>query len=74
MRTNKIKDRWGMRHMKFKEMKYERVDMNDVIKQFEDLITKFKAATSAEEEFEVHKEYYKVLKSPGKCKRSLLLT
>ena len=48
--------------MKFKEMKYERVDMNEVIKQFEDLITKFKAATTAEEEFEVHKEYYKVIK------------
>lgn len=43
---------------KFTEMKYERLDMEKVIEEFKNLIARFKAAKSGEEQFEIHKEYY----------------
>ena len=43
-------------------MEYSRVRIEDVIKQFEELIAEFKAAKTAEEEFEVHKKYYGYVK------------
>ncbi|MBE5935015.1 MAG: M3 family oligoendopeptidase [Lachnospiraceae bacterium] len=48
--------------MKFKEMEYARVRIEDVISQFEELISEFKAATTAEEEFAVHQKYYEYVK------------
>ena len=46
--------------MKFNEMKYTRVEIEDVIKQFEELIEEFKAATTVEEEWAVHSKYYEI--------------
>lgn len=44
--------------MKFSEMPYTRVDMEQVKEFFESLIAKSKAAKSGEEQFALHKEYY----------------
>ncbi len=44
--------------MKFSEMPYTRVDMDEVKKFFEQLIEDSKNAKSGEEQFELHKKYY----------------
>lgn len=44
--------------MKFSEMPYERVDMNDVAKQFRELTAQQRRAASGEEAFAVHQKYY----------------
>ena len=46
--------------MKFQDMPYERVDFDEVKKQFEELMAEFDAAKSGEEQFEVHKKYYEL--------------
>lgn len=46
--------------MKFQNMPYERVDFDEVKKQFEELMAEFDAAKSGEEQFEVHKKYYEL--------------
>ncbi len=45
--------------MKFSEMPYERIDMDEVKKTYRDIIDRTKAAASGEEQFEIHREYYK---------------
>ena len=45
--------------MKFSEMPYERIDMEEVKSFFEKLIADSKEAKSADEQFELHKKYYK---------------
>lgn len=47
--------------MKFKDMPYERVDIEKVKAQFEELIEALKNAKSGEEQFEIHKKYYKLI-------------
>lgn len=64
---------WGRRHsrsregslcvsegknMKFSEMPYTRVDMAELEKGYKDIIDRTKAATSGEEQFAIHREYY----------------
>lgn len=44
--------------MKFSEMPYERIDMDQVEKKFKDIIERTKNAKSGEEQFTIHKEYY----------------
>ena len=44
--------------MKCSEMPYNRVDMDEVKKFFEQLIADSKEAKSGEEQFELHKKYY----------------
>ncbi len=46
--------------MKFQEMPYERVNMNEVEQKMKDLIQRLKNAKSGEDQFEIHKEYYKI--------------
>lgn len=46
--------------MKFKDMPYKRVDKEEVEKAFAGIMEEFKAAASGEEQFEVHKKYYKL--------------
>ena len=41
-------------------MPYTRVDMDEVTAKFESLIERAKNATSGEEAFEIHKDYYKL--------------
>lgn len=45
--------------MKFSEMPYTRVDMEKVEKKYAELTERLKAAKSADEQFEIHKDYYK---------------
>ena len=45
--------------MKFSEMPYERIDMEEVKKTSREIIDRTKAAASGEEQFEIHREYYK---------------
>lgn len=45
--------------MKFSEMPYKRVDMDEVERKYKDIIERTKNAKSGEEQFEIHKEYYK---------------
>lgn len=45
--------------MKFSEMPYKRVDMDEVEKKYRDIIDRTKKASSGDEQFEIHKEYYK---------------
>ncbi|WP_077609214.1 M3 family oligoendopeptidase [Clostridium sp. Marseille-P2415] len=45
--------------MKFKEMPYQRVDLEEKKVQFEELMKEFAYAKSGEAQFEVHKKYYK---------------
>ncbi len=44
--------------MKFSEMPYTRVNMEEVSKQYEDIIARTRAAGSGEEQFAIHREYY----------------
>ncbi len=46
--------------MKFKDMPYERVDFDRVEKEMKALMEDFDAAKSGEEQFEVHRKYYKL--------------
>ena len=46
--------------MKFQDMPYERVNMNDVEQKMKELISRLQNAQSGEEQFEIHKEYYKL--------------
>ncbi|QFJ54300.1 M3 family oligoendopeptidase [Pseudobutyrivibrio xylanivorans] len=46
--------------MKFKDMPYERPSIDEYEKAIEELITRQKAAQSGEEQFEIHKDYYKI--------------
>ncbi len=46
--------------MKFCDMPYERVDFAQVEEEFQQLMQEFQAAKSGEEQFEVHKKYYKL--------------
>ena len=47
--------------MKFSEMPYKRVDMDEVKDFFEKLIEDSKNAKSGEEQFELHKKYYEYI-------------
>ena len=46
--------------MKFKDMPYKRVEKDEVEKAFARIVEEFKAAASGEEQFEVHKKFYKL--------------
>lgn len=46
--------------MKFKDMPYERVNVEDAEKEFKQIMEEFKAAKSGEEQFAVHQKYYKL--------------
>ena len=46
--------------MKFTEMPYERVDFEQIKKEFGELMQAFDAAGSGEEQFEIHKKYYEL--------------
>lgn len=45
--------------MKFKEMPYQRVDMEEKKVRFQELMNEFANAESGEAQFQVHKKYYK---------------
>ncbi len=45
--------------MKFSEMPYKRVELADVEAGYKDIIARTKAATSGEEQFAIHRDYYK---------------
>ena len=47
--------------MKFSEMPYKRIDMDEVKKTYRDIIDRTKVASSGEEQFEIHREYYKFM-------------
>lgn len=47
--------------MKFSEMPYTRVSMEEVEKMFKDLTERTKAAASGEEQFAIHQEYYQMM-------------
>jgi len=47
--------------MKFKDMPYVRVDFEKVDTEFKELIEGIKSAKSGEEQFEIHKKYYKLM-------------
>ena len=44
--------------MKFSEMPYERIDMEDAKQKMQDIMKEFANCGSGEEQFEVHKKYY----------------
>ena len=44
--------------MKFKDMPYKRVEMDEVRREYQQLMDEMKRAKSGEEQFEVHKKYY----------------
>ncbi len=46
--------------MKFKDMPYKRVEKDEVEKAFTRIMEEFKAASTGEEQFEVHKKFYKL--------------
>lgn len=46
--------------MKFSDMPYERVDFEEVKREFEDLEKRLDAAKSGEEQFAVHEDYYRI--------------
>ncbi len=46
--------------MKFQDMPYERVNFEEAGKQLQELTAAFEAAGSGEEQFEIHKKYYKL--------------
>lgn len=46
--------------MKFKDMPYERINMEAAEKEFKQIMEEFKAAKSGEEQFAVHQKYYKL--------------
>lgn len=45
--------------MKFSEMPYKRIDMEEVEAKYKEIIERTKNAASGEEQFEIHREYYK---------------
>lgn len=47
--------------MKFSEMPYKRIDMEEVGAAYRDIIERTKNASSGEEQFEIHREYYKFI-------------
>ncbi|MCR5101195.1 MAG: M3 family oligoendopeptidase [Butyrivibrio sp.] len=47
--------------MKFQEMPYKRIDIDSLKKDFEELEKRLDAATSGEEQFEIHKKYYELV-------------
>ncbi len=47
--------------MKFSEMPYKRINMDDVEKGYRDIIKRTKNAASGEEQFEIHREYYRFI-------------
>lgn len=47
--------------MKFKDMPYKRVEKDEVEKALTNIMEEFEAASSGEEQFEVHKKYYKLM-------------
>lgn len=47
--------------MKFTEMPYERVDFEKACARIKELTEQFKAASSGEEQFEIHKKYYELM-------------
>ena len=47
--------------MKFSEFPYKRFDMEEVKKEYADLIESSKNAKSGEEQFEIHKKYYELI-------------
>lgn len=49
--------------MKFSEMPYERVDHEELKKEFNNLFTNFAKAETGEEQFEAHKYYYHIMKN-----------
>ena len=44
--------------MKFKDMPYKRVEKEELEKALTGIMEEFKAASSGEEQFEIHKKYY----------------
>ena len=46
--------------MKFKDMPYKRVEKDEVEKAFTKIMEEFKAASTGEEQFEVHKKFSKL--------------
>ena len=44
--------------MKFKDMPYKRLEMDEVRREYQQLMDEMKQAKSGEEQFEVHKKYY----------------
>lgn len=48
--------------MKFKDMPYERVDLEKTEKEFQQIIQEFKEAKSGQEQFAVHQKYYEFTK------------
>lgn len=44
--------------MKFKDMPYERVNLDKIQEEFNEILKEFKAAKRGGEQFEVHKKYY----------------
>lgn len=46
--------------MKFSEMPYKRVDIEDAKERYKELIKRQEQAKSGEEQFEIHKEYYRL--------------
>lgn len=58
---SKLKDMNWRRIMKFKEMPYERVDLEEVKKEFKKLFSDFEEANSGEEQFQVHQQYYAIM-------------
>ena len=51
------KTRKEEKHMKFKDMPYERVDFDQVEKEMRALMEEFDSAGSGEEQFAVHQKY-----------------
>ena len=47
--------------MKFSEMPYTRVNMEEVKQKYQDLTERTKAAASGEEQFAIHQEYYEMM-------------
>lgn len=47
--------------MKFSEMPYKRIDMEEVERRYKDIIERTRNASSGAEQFEIHKEYYKFI-------------
>ena len=47
--------------MRFSEMPYERVNVKEVEKQLQDIMERAKKASSGEELFEIHREYYRLM-------------
>ena len=47
--------------MKFSEIPYTRVDFDQLILDFQNLIRDFEMANSGEEQFQIHQKYYKMM-------------